>query len=760
MSGQASEEQLARAALTYLAEPGDARLGALVRTCGAIPVLQAIKAGRIPAAGGAGGAGARRAMERAIGRWRVRLAEVPTAEDLACLAREGIRLICPGDPEWPARLGDLGDAQPYALWLRGNADLRFNCLRSVAIVGARAATAYGCYVAAELAASVAARGWTVVSGGAYGIDAAAHRGTLGADGVSVAVMACGVDVPYPAGHKDLLDAIAAQGVVASEWPPGRTATRLRFLVRNRVIAALATGTLVVEAGQRSGALNTARHARELFRPLMAVPGPVTSDMSAGCHTIIRQWRGELVTGAADVIEYLSPVGEAVTGVAEAGMAKANAGTVVPRDALDLESATVLDALPVRGGSGPATIATRAGLDIETVQRCLGRLGAGGFAERCERGWRVRRASERGLPAAGRALLRMQHTGKKPCEIVPIGGWQVHTLPMATPRVRIASADGPAQPPAQPPAQTLPAALGSALASFCRHLDAERALSHHTVRAYHGDIQSLLEYAWRGGVAEPSALDLMTLRGWLASQHQAGAARATLARRGAAARAFTSFAHRQGWLATDPGPQLGTPKTRRALPQVLRREEMDSVLADCEDRALREFASGQRSTAALAMRDAAVLELLYASAIRVSELCALDIGGLDPVRRTVRVFGKGRKERVVPVGVPAMRAVGRWEDIGRPVLANARSGIALFLGARGGRLDPRTARRIVHARLEVRDAGPHAIRHTAATHLLDGGADLRSVQEILGHASPATTQIYTHVSAERLKASYRQAHPRA
>jgi DNA processing protein len=419
MSGQADGEQLARAALTYLAEPGDARLGALVRSCGAIPVLEAIKASRPPVTG-RGDAAARRAMDRAIQRWRVRLGEVPTADDLAGLAREGIRLVCPGDPEWPARLADLGDQQPYALWLRGNADLRFNCLRSVAIVGSRAATAYGSYVAAELAASVAARGWTVISGGAYGIDAAAHRGALGADGVSVAVMACGVDVPYPAGHKDLLDAIAAQGVILSEWPPRRTATRLRFLIRNRVIAALATGTLVVEAGERSGALNTARHARELFRPLMAVPGPVTSGMSAGCHTIIRQWRGELVTSAADVIEYLSPVGEAVTeteaGAAGPGAAGVNAGkagseartragarTVVPRDALDLESATVLDALPVRGGSGPATIATRAGLDIATVLRCLGQLAAGGFVERCERGWRVRRAGERGLPAAGRAL---------------------------------------------------------------------------------------------------------------------------------------------------------------------------------------------------------------------------------------------------------------------------------------------------------------------------------------------------------------------
>ena len=309
---------------------------------------------------------------------------------------------------------------------------------------------------------------------------------------------------------------------------------------------------------------------------------------------------------------------------------------------------------------------------------------------------------------------------------------------------------------------LPAALSSALAEFCRHLSAERALSRHTVRAYQGDIESLLEYAWHDGIEDPALIDLTTLRGWLASQHQAGAARATLARRGAAARAFTAYAHRKGWLAVDPGPQLGTPKARRALPQVLRRDEINVVLADCEDRALRELATGQRSVAALAMRDAAVLELLYASAIRVSELCELDTGGLDQGRRTVRVLGKGRKERVVPVGIPAMRALARWEEVGRPILANEHSGDALFLGARGGRLDPRTARRIVHVRLRVadRDAGPHAIRHTAATHLVEGGADLRSVQEILGHASPATTQIYTHVSAERLKASYRQAHPRA
>jgi len=344
--------------------------------------------------------------------------------------------------------------------------------------------------------------------------------------------------------------------------------------------------------------------------------------------------------------------------------------------------------------------------------------------------------------------------------------------MAAPQGRAAAADGPRQrPPTEgSPGQNLPAALSSALAQFCRHLAAERALSRHTVRAYSGDVQSLLEYACRRGIGDPGSLDLATLRAWLADQHQAGAARATLARRGAAARAFTAFAHRQGWLPADPGPQLGTPKSRHVLPQVLRREEMNTILADCEDRVEREFAAGDRIAAALAIRDVAVLELLYALAIRVSELCELDAGGLDTGRRTVRVLGKGRKERVVPVGLPAIRAATRWEEAGRPVMANERSGSALFLGARGGRLDPRTARRIVHTRLREAapsfargtgpDAGPHAIRHTAATHLLEGGADLRSVQEILGHSSPATTQIYTHVSAERLKASYRQAHPRA
>jgi integrase/recombinase XerC len=311
---------------------------------------------------------------------------------------------------------------------------------------------------------------------------------------------------------------------------------------------------------------------------------------------------------------------------------------------------------------------------------------------------------------------------------------------------------------------LPPALATALAAFERHLRAERSLSPHTVRAYVGDITSLLEHARRNGVDAPEGLDLAQLRSWLAIQHESGAARATLARRGAAARTFTALAYRHGWLAKDPGPLLGTLKTRRTLPHVLRQDEMKAVLENLDTAGRRAEADPESVQRAVALRDAAVLELFYATGIRVSELCGLDAGSIDHGRRTVRVVGKGDKERTVPVGLPALRAVTRWLTVARLSLATPASGSALFIGVRGGRLDPRTARRIVHERLResqtTRDVGPHGIRHSAATHLLEGGADLRSVQEILGHSSPATTQIYTHVSIERIKSSYRQAHPRA
>jgi integrase/recombinase XerC len=317
-------------------------------------------------------------------------------------------------------------------------------------------------------------------------------------------------------------------------------------------------------------------------------------------------------------------------------------------------------------------------------------------------------------------------------------------------------------------------MQAALDGFGRHLAAERGLSPHTVRAYLGDVRSLLEHAAHDAISTLDGLDIALLRRWLAGQHGTGHARATLARRAAAARTFTAWACAGGWLSRDPGPLLGTARIRRRLPQVPRQDQMAAVLSAAGRGGGQDGGVGQGGQAGrggrrgpeaeLALRDAAIMELLYATGIRVSELCGLDVDDLDEGRNTVRVLGKGGRERTVPVGLPAIRAVAAWRRAGRPVLAAPDSGPALFLGVRGGRLDPRTARRVVHAGLAavagVPDSGPHGLRHAAATHLLEGGADLRSVQEILGHASLASTQIYTHVSVERLTAAYRQAHPRA
>jgi DNA processing protein len=400
------EQRVARAALTYLAEPGDPALGALLAICEPAEVLAAIKADLLlPTGPGCGDSPAsRKALERALVRWRARLPGLPGDAGIEAACRAGITLVCPGDPRWPQRLEELGAARPYALWLRGSADLASACLRSVSMVGSRAATGYGAHVAGEIAADLGEQGWTIVSGGAYGIDAAAHRGAQVGGALTAAVLACGVDYPYPAGHADLFEQIAAAGLVVSEWPPGRHPARLRFLIRNRVIAALTCGTVVVEAGERSGALNTARYAASLGRPLMAVPGPVTSPQSAGCHRIIRDWAATLVTCAADIVEMLVPLGaqdvperedacRPVPGAALPRAAPAGSARREPalsRDDLDLDSARVLDALPARGAAGTATIAVEAGVDLDTVLRCLGLLAGCGFIERCDHGWRLRR----------------------------------------------------------------------------------------------------------------------------------------------------------------------------------------------------------------------------------------------------------------------------------------------------------------------------------------------------------------------------------
>ena len=299
---------------------------------------------------------------------------------------------------------------------------------------------------------------------------------------------------------------------------------------------------------------------------------------------------------------------------------------------------------------------------------------------------------------------------------------------------------------------LPSALAEALADFGRHLALELSRSAHTVRAYTGDVASLLDHAARRGVTQPAALDLAVLRSWLARSRSGGAARTTLARRGSSARVFTAWAHRRGLLATDPGLLLATPKGHRPLPDVLRADEAARLVDQVDGGSAED------------LRDRAVLELLYATGIRVGELCGLDVDDVDDARRVLRVLGKGARERTVPYGDPAARAVQAWLARGRPSWVTTASGSALLLGRRGGRLDARAARTLVHRRLAAvagaPDLGPHGLRHSAATHLLEGGADLRSVQELLGHASLATTQIYTHVSVERLRSSYAQAHPRA
>jgi integrase/recombinase XerC len=314
-----------------------------------------------------------------------------------------------------------------------------------------------------------------------------------------------------------------------------------------------------------------------------------------------------------------------------------------------------------------------------------------------------------------------------------------------------------------------------LEHFVRYLSAQRGRSAHTVTAYRADIASLLEHAEHRGVGDVADLRLDDIRSWLADLRRRGLAPATVARRASAARVFTAWAHRSGRAAGDVGARLAVPAVPQPLPQVATADQAADVLAGLDTAASTHPGADpdadphvdrgvDTAARAVAMRDHAVVELLYATGIRVAELCGLRTTDVDDERRTVRVRGKGDKERTVPFGVPAAQALALWRSAGRPALVTPSSQDALFLGVRGGSLDPRVARRIVHRAMSSEpgapDLSPHGLRHSAATHLLEGGADLRAVSELLGHASVATTQRYTHVSIERLRAAYRQAHPRA
>ncbi len=293
-------------------------------------------------------------------------------------------------------------------------------------------------------------------------------------------------------------------------------------------------------------------------------------------------------------------------------------------------------------------------------------------------------------------------------------------------------------------------------AFVDHLRLERGRSAHTATAYRADVESLLGHAAAVTHQDPPPLDLDLLRGWLARERTRGQAAATLARRASAARVFTAWSARTGWLVDDPGVRLAVPRTPRHLPQLLTSQQAGDVLGGLQ--------AAVDPLEPVTLRDHAMVELLYATGIRVAELVGLDLADVDAGRRVVRVVGKGDKERAVPYGAPAGRALQAWLDGGRPRLASSRSGVAVFLGVRGARIDARVVRRAVHHAVrqepDAPDIGPHGLRHSAATHPLEGGADLRSVQELLGHASVATTQRYTHVSIDRLRRAYQQAHPRA
>lgn len=376
-------------ALGYLVEPGNRELGLLVRRVGPVEALARL----------VGGGVSERLRETAAARLTARgrpvdparLAEVATAR----ADRLGARIVTPDCDEWPPQVDDLarisrdGTANgpldrdtdpPLCIWVRGGVPLDHAFDRAVAMVGARASSPYGGHVATELAYGLADRTWTVVSGGAYGIDAAAHRAALAAGGVTVAVLACGVDRPYPAGHASLFDRIADEGLLLSEWPPGAAPHRHRFLIRNRLIAAATRGTVVVEAASRSGARQTLGRARLLGRAAMAVPGPVTSAMSVGCHVELRQLETRLVTTASEIIEEVGRIGE--------DLAPMPRGADRPHDALDPLSYRILDAVLPRKPRSAEQIAAAAGVSAREARRTLPFLLAGGFVVASEGAYRL------------------------------------------------------------------------------------------------------------------------------------------------------------------------------------------------------------------------------------------------------------------------------------------------------------------------------------------------------------------------------------
>jgi DNA processing protein len=373
-----AQDRFARAAWSRVAEPGDKVANRLIQAHGPVAAL------RLAASG----------AEQSLQRFLPRLEVLDVERDLEVGAKFAARVVCPGDPEWPHGLDDL-IAPPYCLWIRGPVDIASAARRSAAVVGARSATAYGEMVATEMAAGLGERRFTIISGAAFGIDAAAHRGALATGATTIAVLAGGVERPYPSSHAALIARIVEVGAVISEVAPGSAPTKTRFLQRNRMIATMGRGTVVVEAGLRSGSLNTARTAAEHGRVVAAVPGPVTSMMSAGCHEAIRSGMAQLVTDAAEAAEAIGDYGS--------DLAPQRRGPTYPGDELGEPEVRVLSALPVRKGAAVSRLAVSAGLSLTEVRSILGRLDLSSLAERHGEGWRRgpaasrARADERGSP---------------------------------------------------------------------------------------------------------------------------------------------------------------------------------------------------------------------------------------------------------------------------------------------------------------------------------------------------------------------------
>ncbi|BAJ31029.1 DNA-processing protein DprA [Kitasatospora setae] len=371
-------ERVSRAALTRLIEPGDAAIGRAVQRLGVVRLLQGFHEG---APAERLGLGADR-----IAAYQQRLRKFNPAADLERIAKLGGKFIIPGDSEWPSQLDDLGDSRPIGLWVRGLPagrlpSLRLLALRSVAIVGSRACTAYGRHVAGQLGSELAERGWVVVSGAAYGVDTAAHLGALAVNGMTIAVLANGVDICYPRGNERLIERIGQDGLLVSELALGMNPTRFRFVLRNRVIAALTRGTVVVEAAPRSGALSTARRALDLNRHTMGVPGPITSELSVGVHALIRNGAATMVTSGAEVGELIGSIG--------ADLAPERVGPMLPRDALEPPVARVLEAVPASADGAPVQrLAHYAALSEAATVQHLHELSSLGFVERHGAHWRL------------------------------------------------------------------------------------------------------------------------------------------------------------------------------------------------------------------------------------------------------------------------------------------------------------------------------------------------------------------------------------